>query len=108
MTFGQAAAIIFAIEALHEFYSNDPISHQNKNIAKSSTGLLFNIEMVVKDKVFFVGEVIDPNSQVRPFPKKFDYTVIVDLNDQLLPYQILMMEWETLPQFLDWDLNRET
>ena len=107
-TLDHTAAIIFAIEALNEFYSNDPVSHQDKNMAQSSTGLIFNIELVVKDKVFFLGEVIDPNSQVRPFPKKFDYTVFVDLNDQLLPFEILMMEWETLPQFLDWDLNRET
>lgn len=102
------AAIIFAIEALNEFYSNDPVIHQDKNLAKSSTGLIFNIELVVKDKIFFIGEVIDANSTVRPFPKKFDYTVFVDLNDQLLPFEILMMEWETLPDFLEWDFNRET
>lgn len=102
------AAIIFAIEALNEFHSNDPVIHQDKNMAKSSKGLIFNIELVVKDKVFFIGDVIDPNSQVRPFPKKFDYTVFVDLNDQLLPFEISMMEWETLPDFIEWDLNRET
>jgi hypothetical protein len=55
--------------------------------------------------VLFVGHVIDPDYPTRPFPKIFDFVVIVSLNKQKLVDEVLMMEWERLPEHLIVDSN---
>jgi len=96
-------AIPYALQALNEFYSNDLVSYKYGNIAHSENGLVFNIEVAINNRVLFIGKVIDPDLTTRPFPKMFDFSVFVDLNDQRLPRSILMIEWEELPDFLSWD-----
>ena len=96
-------AIPYALKALNEYYSNDPVRFQSENIAKSDDGLIFNIEVAINKRVLFIGEVIDPDYPTRPFPKKFDFVVVVSLNSQKLVDEVIMMEWERLPKHLDWD-----
>jgi hypothetical protein len=96
-------AIPFALKALNEYYSNDPVEHEYKNIAKSLDGLVFNIEIAINRRVLFVGHVIDPDYPTRPFPKIFDFAVIVSLNQQKLVEEVLMMEWERLAEHLSVD-----
>ena len=96
-------AIPYALQVLNEFYSNDPVTYKNGNIAHSDDGLVFNIEVAINNRVLFIGKVIDPDLNTRPFPKMFDFSVFVDLNDQRLPRSILMIEWEELPDYLSWD-----
>jgi hypothetical protein len=88
-------AIPFAIQALNEFYTDDPISYVSRNIAKSQKGLVFNIEVSINNHVKFIG-LEDLDLTTRPLPKKFDYTIIVELRTQRLPRTIKQLGWEDL------------
>lgn len=96
-------AIPYALKALNEYYSNDPVRYQSENIVKSDDGLIFNIEVAINKRVLFIGEVIDPDYPTRPFPKMFDFAVIVSLNEQKLVEEVLMIEWERLAEHLGVD-----
>jgi hypothetical protein len=100
-------AIPFAIQALNEFYTDDPVSYESRNIAKSQKGLVFNIEISINNRIKFIG-LEDLDLTTRPLTKKFDYTIIVELRTQRLPRTIMQLAWEDLVFHLSRDNRGRT